>query len=97
MFTLEKASAVQVGAKKVYGYLGDNTKSRPVLTITGNFNNTHFRMMDAGNREVAIVRRKKFSLKNMLTDQDSYEVTIMQGSPALLCMIVVALDEIYED
>lgn len=97
ILTLTKTSAIQIGSKRVHGYAGAQTTGSPIVVITGNYNNTLFRVMNARGQDVAIVKRKKFGLKNMLTDQDTYEVTVNQGSPALLCMITVALDEIYED
>lgn len=97
ILTLQKASAIQIGSKRVNGYLGGQTSGSPAIIITGNHNNTHFRVASAQNQEIANIRRRKFSIKNMLTDQDSYEVTVNVGSPALVCFIAVALDEIYED
>lgn len=97
LLTLQKTSAIQIGSKRVNGYLGGHPSGTPIVVITGNHNNTHFRVMNAQNQEIADIRRKKFSWKNMLTDQDTYDVTIHFGSPALVCFITVALDEIYED
>lgn len=97
VMTLQQTHAIQIGTKKIHGYLGAIPQGTPALIITGNHNNTHFRMVDSQNRQVASVTRKRLSLKNMLTDQDTYEVTIQLGSPALILFIVVALDEIYED
>lgn len=97
LITLQKASAIQLGTKRVNGYLGGQPAGSPAVIITGNHNNTHFRMVNAQNREIADIRRRKFSLKNMLTDQDTYDVTVNFGSPALICFLTVAIDEIYED
>lgn len=97
LMTLQKTSPIQLGTKKVNGFVGAYPKGNPDIVITGNHNNTHFRIMNAQSQEVGIVRRRKFSVKNMLTDQDTYEVTVQGGSPALLCFIAVGLDEIYED
>lgn len=96
VLTLRKASAIQIGAKRVNGFLGDRMTGAPIIVITGNGSNTKFHIK-ANDREVAEIRRRKFSLKNMLTDQDTYDVTVRVGSAALICFVTVALDEIYED
>lgn len=97
LITLQKASAIQIGTKRVHGFLGGQVAGSPAIIITGNSNNTHFRILNAQNQEIADIRRRKFSLKNMLTDQDTYDVMVNFGSPALICFITVAIDEIYED
>lgn len=97
LITLQKSSAIQFGSKRVNGFLGGQPTGPPAIVITGNSNNTHFRIVNAQNQEIADIRRRKFSLKNMLTDQDTYDVTVNFGSPALICLITVAIDEIYED
>lgn len=97
ILTLQKASAIQIGSKRVHGYWGEKTTGIPALVITGNTHNTHFHVMNSHNIEVAEIHRRKFSWKNMLTDQDTYHVTVNYGSPALLCFVTIALDEIYED
>lgn len=97
LMTLQKTSPVQIGTKKVHGFVGAYPKGNPDIVITGNHSNTHFRIMNTQNQEVGIVKRRRFTVKNMLTDQDTYEVTVQGGSPALICLIAVGLDEIYED
>lgn len=97
VLTLQKASAIQIGSKRVNGYLGGRVGGLPALVITGNHNNTRFHVVNSKNMEMADISRRKFSLKNVLTDQDTYDVTIHCGSAALLCFITVAIDEIYED
>lgn len=97
ILTLQKASAIQIGSKRVHGYIGGKPTGIPALVITGNTHNTHFRVNNAQNVELADIRRRKFSLKNVLTDQDTYDVNVSYGSPALLCFITIAIDEIYED
>ncbi|KAI0564761.1 LURP-one-related protein [Gracilaria domingensis] len=97
MLTLQKTTAVQFGTKRVHGFAGPDTSGTPALIITGDADSTHFRIFNAQNKEVCNIRRQKHTLKNWLTDQDSYDVTVNYGSPALMCFIAVALDEIYED
>ena len=97
ILTLTKTSAIQIGSKRVHGYAGAQTSGTPIVIITGNYNNTLFRVMNGRGQDVAIIKRRKYSLKNIVTDQDTYDVTVNYGSPAMLCMITVALDEIYED
>lgn len=97
LMTLQKASAIQIGSKRVHGFYGNRITGNPAIVITGNYNNTHFRITNAAGAEIASIRRRKFSFKNMTTGQDTYEVMINQGSPAFVCFLTVALDEIYED
>lgn len=97
LMTLQKTSPIQIGTKRVHGFVGAYPKGNPDVVITGNHNSTHFRIMNSQNQEVGTVRRRKYSLKNMLTDQDTYDVNVQGGSPALICMMAVGLDEIYED
>ncbi|CAN8067132.1 unnamed protein product [Agarophyton chilense] len=97
ILTLQKASAVQFKNKCVNGYLGPETTGNPSIIITGNEDNTHFRIFNNQNQEVCNIRRRRATWKNSLTDQDSYDVTVNYGCPALMCFIGVALDEIFED
>lgn len=97
LLTLQKASAFQVTTKRTNGYLGGHPSGTPVCVVTGNFGNTQFKIVNQQNQELASIRRRKFSAKNILTDQDTYDVTVNMGSPALICFITVAIDEIYED
>lgn len=97
LLTLQKTSPIQIGTKRVHGFIGAYPKTTPDVVITGNHNSTHFKILNAQEQEVGVVRRRKYAAKNILTGQDTYEVTVRGGSPALICFIAVALDEIYED
>ena len=97
VLTLQQTSAIQMTAKRVHGYLGDETSGPPTIIIAGNHNNTLFHITNEQNIEIATIRRRKYSMKNMMTDQDSYQITINYGSPAMVCLITVAIDEMFED
>ncbi|CDF32308.1 unnamed protein product [Chondrus crispus] len=97
LMILQKTTAIQFGTKRVHGYIGGHIKHAPDLVITGNHNKTYYKIMNSRGQEIADVRRQKFSLKNMLTDQDTYHVTVKAGSPAFVCFLAVVLDEIYDD
>lgn len=97
VMTLQKASSFLVGSKRVHGYLGSHPSGIPAIVITINHNNTLFKITNSQHQEIATIRRKKFSLRNMISDQDTYDITVIVGSPALICLITVALDEMLED
>lgn len=97
ILTLQKATAVQLVSRKLNCYTGPEPVGNPALVINGD-NDGYFRIVNSQNQEIAIVRKIKGRLKQMMTfGADSFDVTVNYGSPALICFIAVALDEIYDD
>lgn len=93
ILNLHKSSAPEIGVQKqMKGFLGETE----LALVINNHKNVTFNIFAKG-RLLGTVTRKKASLKKMFTAQDSYTLLVRLGSPALLSMLVVAIDEFYSD
>lgn len=96
MLTLIRA-ADDRDRKRVDGYIGGESGGLPAIVIIGNSSASSFKIEN--NREVVIadVSRASRSMKRLVTGQDSYVVNVSVGAPALIAMMVVAIDEMFCD
>lgn len=97
LLTLRRVPSMQPGVKRIHACLGAARDGAPNLVITGNKKSTDFEVVGPGDMKVAQVSRKKTTLKKLVAGQDSYGLAVHKGAPALMCAIVVALDEFYSD
>lgn len=87
------------GGGTIQAWAGDKDDGDPFLEIKGDFLKKDFRITDkSSGRVVAQVKRKSFTLANILMEKDTYIIRIEPGSnAALLVFFVVAVDEQYRD
>ncbi len=97
LLTLIRARTDGRDHKRIDGHLGSDASSPAVLIVVGNGSCTSFKIENAYEVVIADVTRPARTLKRVFTGQDDYTVEVATCSPALITMIVVAIDEMYCD
>jgi len=73
-------------------------KRKPDLVVEGSIMSRTFEIFDSSKKLLASSKRKVFTMKNMLTGQDTYYLEVQPGVDCLLMVgVVVILDEMFND
>lgn len=86
-----------VGTSTILCFRNDNEK-KPYLSIKGNLFRKNFTITEVSSaKEVASVRRQS-NMRSVLAEKDSYILRVEPGyDAALMCTLVICLDEQYRD
>lgn len=100
ILTLRKKGFISgFGGGTVQAWRGGNDEGEPYLECKGNFLKKDFDIRDLkSGRIIAAIKRKSFSVQNLLFEKDTYVIRIEPGvDVALMVMFVIAVDEQYRD
>jgi len=97
IFTLRKKSLFE--RNTVEAFAGDDDVGEPIFIIHGTFMEKKFNIKKSdGETIVCEVDRRLFNASSILTDKDTYAVSVEVGQDAaLMIAFAVAIDEIYRE
>eukprot|EP00188_Purpureofilum_apyrenoidigerum_P004367 Plantae.Rhodophyta-Purpureofilum_apyrenoidigerum.ctg4903.p1 GENE.Plantae.Rhodophyta-Purpureofilum_apyrenoidigerum.ctg4903~~Plantae.Rhodophyta-Purpureofilum_apyrenoidigerum.ctg4903.p1 ORF type:complete len:200 (-),score=42.78 Plantae.Rhodophyta-Purpureofilum_apyrenoidigerum.ctg4903:89-688(-) len=95
---VKKAHIIQLKAN-AHVYLGEETSGEPDLIVAGGFRAKNLTITHVQSGcVITAVQRKQFTMKNILFDQDTYNIMIAPNVDiALMLMICVTIDEVFND
>lgn len=100
VLTLRKKGFIPgFGTKTIQAWPGAAEEGTPYLEVKGDFFRKDFNIVEtATGRTLASIKRKSFTLSNILLEKDSYVIRVEPGvDTALMVFFVVAVDEQYRD
>lgn len=100
VLTLRKKGFIpMLGTSTIQAWRGASDEGEPDLECKGDFFRKDFAIRDKrSGRVLASVKRKSFTLSNILLEKDTYVIRIESGTDAaLLTFLVIAVDEQYRD
>lgn len=88
-----------LGTSTIQAWRGASDEGEPHLECKGDFLRKDFAIRESRTgRALATVKRKSFTLSNILLEKDTYVIRIEAGTDAaLLTFLVIAVDEQYRD
>lgn len=97
--TRQKSFIPLMGTSTILVWRGSNDDGEPYLEVKGDFFRKDFSVVEvASGRRVAAVKRKSFTLQNLLLEKDTYIVRVEPGlDTALMVFLCVAIDEVHRD
>lgn len=100
VLTLRKKGFIpMLGTSTIQAWRGASDEGEPHLECKGDFLRKDFAIRESRTgRALATVKRKSFTLSNILLEKDTYVIRIEAGTDAaLLTFLVIAVDEQYRD
>lgn len=100
VITLRKKGFIPgFGNSTISAWRGDTDSGSPYIEVKGDIFRKDFTIKEvATSRIVATVRRRSFTLSNILLEKDSYVLRVEPGvDAALIVFFVIAVDEQYRD
>jgi uncharacterized protein YxjI len=86
------------GSSTVLCFRGGSDEGPPYLSIKGDLLRKAFTITDASSSQTVATVQRKSSFCSVIMETDSYVLRVEAGiDPALMCTLVVALDEQYRD
>ena len=87
------------GGGTIQAWEGDSDNGDPIYEVKGDFLKKDFSVKDVRTgKTVAQVKRKSFTVSNLLFEKDTYVIKVEPGlDTVLLIFFVVAADEQYRD
>lgn len=100
VITLRKKGFIpMLGTSTIQAWRGPSDDGEPDLECKGDFFRKDFTIREkATGRPLATVKRKSFTLSNILLEKDTYIIRVEPGTDAaMLVFLVIAVDEQYRD
>lgn len=100
VMTLRKKGFIPgFGTRTIQAWAGSSDEGDPYLEVKGDFFRKDFTIKEvATGTTLATVKRKSFSLSNIVLEKDTYVIRVEPGiDTALMVFFVVAADEQYRD
>uniref|UniRef100_A0A7S0G3U6 Tubby C-terminal domain-containing protein n=1 Tax=Rhodosorus marinus TaxID=101924 RepID=A0A7S0G3U6_9RHOD len=84
--------------KKISLFLGDSDDGDPTYTAEGGMRGKRFDVCDSNGDVVCKVEKDSLNMRNMLTDQDTYNITVPAGGDsAFFVLVCTIIDELFHD
>mmetsp|Transcript_565 Transcript_565/g.1919 ORF Transcript_565/g.1919 Transcript_565/m.1919 type:complete len:201 (+) Transcript_565:106-708(+) len=95
---VKKAHVMQIKASASV-YIGGDDSGQPLLAISGGFRAKNLTITHLPSGIViAAVQRKQFTMKNIIFDQDTYNILIAPNVDiAFILMLCIVVDEMFND
>lgn len=86
-------------SKTIHAWVGGEDVTEPYLEVKGDFLRKDFKITHpATGKVLASIKRKPFTLSNIVLEKDTYIIRVEPGlDTALLVFFVIAVDEQYRD
>jgi len=90
---------IKIGLKKKINiFLGDSDDGDATYSAEGGMRGKRFDVCDAAGNVVCKVQKDSLNMRNMLTDQDTYDISVPAGGDtAFFVLVCTIIDELFHE